>query len=96
MNLCLCAFYGCWTVISIPITIGSIKTNLFYVLQFIATSAFFALRCFGEGVLRYGLMRQVAGILQIIDGFISLYICIKQLVNEVFETIFAFSSFTER
>ena len=84
----LCAFYGCWTVISIPITIGSIKTNLFFVLQCIATSAFFVLRCFGEGFLRYGLMRQAAGILQIIAGFISLYICINQLVNEQFRKQF--------
>ena len=84
----LCAFYGCWTVINIPITIGSIKTNLFFVLQCIATSAFFVLRCFGEGFLRYGLMRQAAGILQIIAGFISLYICINQLVNEQFRKQF--------
>lgn len=84
----LCAFYGCWTVISIPITIGSIKTNLFYVFQCIATSAFFVLRCFGEGFLRYGLMRQAAGILQIIAGFFSLYICINQLVNEQFRKQF--------
>lgn len=84
----LCAFYGCWTVISIPITIGSIRTNLFYVLQCIATSAFFVLRCFGEGFLRYGLMRQAAGILQIIAGFLSLYICINQLVNEQFRKQF--------
>ena len=84
----LCAFYGCWLVISIPITIGSIKTNLFFVLQCIATSAFFVLRCFGEGFLRYGLMRQAAGILQIIAGFISLYICINQLVNEQFRKQF--------
>ena len=80
----LCGFYGAWLVISIPITIGSIKTNLFYVLQCIATSAFFVLRCFGEGFFRYGLMRQSAGILQAIAGFISLYICINQLVNEQF------------
>ena len=84
----LCAFYGCWLVISIPITIGSIKTNLFFVLQCIATSAFFVLRCFGEGFLRYGLMRQASGILQIIAGFISLYICINQLVNEQFRKQF--------
>ena len=84
----LCAFYGCWVVISIPITIGSIKTNLFFVLQCIATSAFFVLRCFGEGFLRYGLMRQAAGILQIIAGYISLYICINQLVNEQYRKQF--------
>ena len=33
-------------------------------------------------------MRQAAGILQIIAGFISLYICINQLVNEQFRKQF--------
>ena len=80
----LCAFYGAWMMISIPITISSIRTNLFFVLQCLATTAFFVLRCFGEGFLRYGLMRHSAGILQAIAGFISLYICINQLINEAF------------
>ena len=80
----LCAFYGAWMMISLPITISSIRTNLFFVLQCLATTAFFVLRCFGEGFLRYGLMRHSAGILQAIAGFISLYICINQLINEAF------------
>ena len=80
----LCAFYGAWMMISIPITISSIRTNLFFVLQCLATTAFFVLRCFGEGFLRYGLMRYSAGILQAIAGFISLYISINQLINEAF------------
>lgn len=80
----LCGFYAAWMFISLPITIASIKTNLFYVLQCLATTAFFVLRCFGEGFLKYGLMRQSAGILQAIAGFISLYICINQLINETF------------
>jgi succinate-acetate transporter protein len=80
----LCAFYGAWMMISIPITISSIRTNLFYVLQCLVTTAFFVIRCIGEGFLRYGLMRHTAGIIQAIAGFISLYICINQLVNEAF------------
>ena len=80
----LCAFYTAWMIISLPITIASIRTNLFYVLQCLATTAFFVLRCFGEGFIKYGLMRQSAGILQAIAGFISLYICINQLINEAF------------
>ena len=80
----LCGFYGAWMIISFPITISSIRTNLFYVLQCLATTAFFVLRCFGEGYFRYALMRHSAGILQVIAGFISLYICINQLINEAF------------
>ncbi len=80
----LCAFYGAWMMISLPITISSIRINLFYVLQTLTTTAFFVIRCFGEGFLRYGLMRHTAGIIQAIAGFISLYICINQLINEAF------------
>jgi len=80
----LSAFYGCWMLISLIITIASIRINLFFVLQCLASTIFFALRCFGEGFARYGLMRESAGILQIIAGFFSLYICINQLLNEHF------------
>ena len=80
----LCGFYGAWMIISLIITIASIRINLFYVLQCLATTAFFVLRCFGEGFLRYSLMRYAAGILEAIAGFISLYICINQLINETF------------
>ena len=80
----LCGFYGAWMIISIPLTVASIRTNLFYVLQCLATTAFFVLRCFGEGFLRYSLMRHAAGILEAIAGFVSLYICINQLINEAF------------
>ena len=83
-ELSLCGFYGAWMIISIPLTVASIRTNLFYVLQCLATTAFFVLRCFGEGFLRYSLMRHSSGILQAIAGFISLYICTNQLINEAF------------
>ena len=80
----LCAFYGAWTLISLPITFISIKVNLFYFLQCQMTSVFFILRCFGEEFGTYSVVRHASGILQAIAGFISLYICICQLVNEQF------------
>ena len=80
----LCAFYGAWAIISLPITIASIRTNLFFTLQCQATSVFFILRCFGEGFCKNSVARHSAGILQVIAGFISLYICISQLVNDQF------------
>jgi succinate-acetate transporter protein len=80
----LCAFYGAWMMVSLPITVSSIRTNLFYVLQCIAITAFFAIKCIGEGFQKEGLTRETAGIAEAISGFISLYICINQLINEAF------------
>ena len=78
----LCAFYGAWIIISLPITFASIKVNFFYNLQSEAITAFFILRCFSEGFGTYGAVRHSDGILQAISGFLSLYICICQLINE--------------
>ena len=78
----LCAFYGAWIVISLPITYASIRVNFFYLLQCVTITAFFILRCFGEGFGTYYVVRHSAGILQAISGFLSLYICICQIINE--------------
>lgn len=80
----LCAFYGAWAIISLPITFVSLKVNFFYILQCLSISVFFILRCLGEGFNIYVLVRHAAGILQVISGFLSLYICICQLINEQF------------
>ena len=80
----LCGFYGAWILISLPITFASIKVNFFYNLQCEATTAFFILRCFGDGLQVFSVSRHAAGILQVIAGFLSLYICICQLINEQF------------
>ena len=81
----LCGFYGAWMMVTFPIIISSIKTNLFYFLQCFALTIIFVLRCFGEGFLsRYPSMKKAAGIFEVIEGFISLYICINQLINEAF------------
>ena len=83
-EISLCAFYGAWTIISLPITFASMKVNFFYSLQCQATTVFFLLRCFGEGFGTYSVVRHSAGILQVIAGFLSLYICMCQLINEQF------------
>lgn len=86
-NCSLAFFYGAWFFISIPIVICSLKTNLFYLLQTLSTTLFFFFRYVGEikdndknDFLH--LRRNVAGIIECISGFISLYICINQLINE--------------
>jgi succinate-acetate transporter protein len=78
----ICAFYGAWIFISIPFIIASYKVNFFYSLQCEAITAFFILRCIGEAFGIYGVLRHASGILQAIAGFLSLYICISQIINE--------------
>ena len=80
----LCAFYAGWLFISIPILISSLKINLFFLIQTKTTTAFFFIRSLGEGIESFSLYRHTAGILEVIAGFTSLYICLNQLVNEQF------------
>lgn len=78
----LCAFYGAWMIITIPLVVASIKTNVMYVVQSGATFLFFFFMCVGEGVSKDGLRRITAGIFEVIAGFISLYLFASQLINE--------------
>lgn len=80
------AFFGACMIIIIPFLISSFKTNAFYVGQTVVTFIFFLLACIGESVEKDGARRIAAGILEIIAGFISLYIFSSQLLNEQFRT----------
>ena len=88
----LAFFYGSWFFISIPIVICSIKTNAFFLLQSLCTLLFYFFTFVGEIVPRdsdkekhfKALRGKVAGIFEIIAGFVSLYICMNQLINEQF------------
>ena len=81
----LALFFGAWFIISLPLVICSIKTNLLFLLQSTCTVLFFFFRWIGEIVEdKPSLRNTVAGIFQIIAGFISLYICMSQLINEQF------------
>ena len=77
----LCCFYSAWVVLSFGILIASVKTNLLYILQCLATFVFFLLRAIGEGRGSLGTKRHAAGIFQAIAGFFSLLICFSQLLN---------------
>ena len=77
----ICAFYCGWVVISFAILLASVRTNLLFILQCIATFIFFLLRAIGEGCGSLGTKRNAAGILQAIAGFLSLLICFSQLLN---------------
>ena len=77
----ICAFYCGWVVISFAILLASVRTNLLFILQCIATFIFFLLRAIGEGCGSLGTKRNAAGIFQAIAGFLSLLICFSQLLN---------------
>jgi succinate-acetate transporter protein len=77
----ICCFYSAWVVLSFGILIASVKTNLLYILQCLATFVFFLLRAIGEGRGSLGTKRHAAGIFQAIAGFFSLLICFSQLLN---------------
>ena len=81
-NKDLSAFYGAWMIISIPITISSIRVNLLYIIQTLLTTAFFVLVVFGEGLDEKKAKENTAGIILAISGFFSLYIFLTQMVNQ--------------
>lgn len=79
----LALFFGAWFIISLPLVICSIRTNLLFVLQTACTVLFFFFRWVGEIVdVKPDIRNIVAGIFQLIAGFVSLYICMSQLINE--------------
>ena len=77
-------YFGTWAILCFPIFIGSILTNVFYLVQTLVALAFFVVRCIGEYKNNNTMNQKVSGILELITGFISLYICINQLINESF------------
>ena len=88
-NECKKIFYGTWAGLSFPILIASIKTNVVYFLQNLAVCGFFVVRCIGECQKWNILNEMVSGILQLVTGFLSLYLCFSQVLNEHFKcTIF--------
>ena len=78
----LTPFYSAWMIISIPITISSIKINLFYILHTLLTTAFFVLEVFGNGFDEKKVKEAASGVILAISGFISLYIFLNQIINE--------------
>ena len=86
-NHSLAFFYGSWFIIVLPIVICALKTNLFFLCQTACTLLFFFFRFVGEiKDDKISLRMIVAGIFEVIAGFMSLYICINQIINEQFRT----------
>ena len=77
----LCCFYSAWVLLSFGLLIGSIKTNLLFILQCLAAFLYFLLRAIGEGRSSLATKWHAAGIIQAIAGFFSLLVCFSQLLN---------------
>ena len=77
----LTTFYGALMIISIPITISSIKINLFYILHTLLTTAFFVLKVFDEWCNEKKVKEKASGVILTISGFVSLYIFLTQIIN---------------
>ena len=77
----IAVYYAGWTFIAFGLLLGSIRSNVLYILQLSTCFAFFLLRAIGEGCGSIGAKRYAAGILEAISGFISLYIGFSQIIN---------------
>ena len=77
-------FYGTWAGLSFPLIFGSLRSNLIYCLQNGTVCIFFIIKCIGECKNWNVLRTYVSGILEIITGLLSLYICFSQILNKHF------------
>ena len=78
-------YFGTWAALSFPIFIGSFQSNLIFLLQNLSACGFFVVRCIGECKDWDKLKTTVSGILELVTGFLSLYICFSQILNEHFK-----------
>lgn len=82
---CKKVFYGCWAGLSFPIFIGSLRINVIYIIQNFSAFIFFVLKCIGECRDINILKNKISGILELVTGFFSIYICFSQMINEHFK-----------
>ena len=75
------AFYSGWCFIAFALAIGSVRSNVLYILQVLTCFAFFLLRAIGEGCGSRPTKFHAAGILEVVSGFFSLFVGISQILN---------------
>lgn len=79
-------YFGSWAFIGAPLIIYSIRINIFFLIQNIAVVAFFVIKSIGVAVDKKGIKEITPGILELVAGFSSLYICYGQILNEHLKT----------
>ena len=75
-------FFGSWACLTAPLIILSTRINLFYLIQNAAAVAFFIIKCIGISKDTKALKGVLSGILELVTGFCSLYICYGQILNK--------------
>ena len=81
-NESLKVFFGSWACLTAPLIILSTRINLFYLIQNAAAMAFFIIKCIGISKDTKALKGVLSGILELVTGFCSLYICYGQILNK--------------
>ena len=81
-NESLKIFFGSWACLTAPLIILSTRINLFYLIQNAAAVAFFIIKCIGVSKDNNVLKGTISGILELVAGFCSLYICYGQILNK--------------
>ena len=79
---CYPFFYGSWAGLTLPLCVSSFKVNIMYLLQTVLGCALFVLRCVGESKDIDKINNYASGVLEMIIGVVSLYICFSQIINE--------------
>ena len=77
----MAAFYAGWCFIAFALIVGSVRSNVLYILQVLTLFAFFLLRAIGEGCGSRPTKWHAAGILEVISGFFSLFVGLSQIIN---------------
>ena len=85
-NESLKIFFGSWACLTAPLIILSTRINLFYLIQNAAAVAFFVIKCIGVSKDNNALKGTISGILELVAGFCSLYICYGQILNKQLKT----------
>lgn len=75
-------FFGTWAGLAIPVLIGSFRTNVIYVVQNLSAVGFFVVKCIGECIDSKVCKGKIAGILELITGFFSIYLSFTQIINQ--------------
>ena len=76
------AFQGVLLFLNLGTIIGSLKTNVMYVVQAITMELYFIFKLFGIRYLKKAFLNFVPGIFEMIASLVSFYIFANQMINE--------------